>query len=130
MSGDGGPARRPRTGDVDAAEFRAAAQAAVEWIAAYLEGNADPATAREAGFERPISHGLNTLGIAARVLLRLRAPGAPERLRELSARFASPGLPGDTLRIQLFDTADGLRFRVHARERGVLLIDRGRCVLA
>lgn len=41
----GGDARRSLTGDVDPAEFRAAAHAAVEWIAAYLEGNADPATA-------------------------------------------------------------------------------------
>lgn len=45
MSGGTGRAPRPLTGDVDPAEFRAAAHAAVEWIADYLEGNAHPDTA-------------------------------------------------------------------------------------
>lgn len=91
--------------------------------------HADPATAREAGFERPISHGLNTMGLAARAILRRLAPGAPERLRQLSVRFVSPGLPGDTVRVELFHGAEGLRFRARALERGVWLLDRGRCVL-
>lgn len=95
----------------------------------YMPIHADPATARQAGCERPISHGLHTLGVAARAILRRHAPGAPERLRALSVRFASPGLPGDTVRIELFHGADGLRFRARALERGALLLDRGRCTL-
>lgn len=108
--------------------------------------HADPAVAREAGFPRPILHGLNTLGLAARAILwsRLgRAPdqpdgapdGAPDeapdaaRLRALSARFVQPGLPGDTVRVELFRGTQGLRFRARAVERGVLLLDRGSCEL-
>jgi acyl dehydratase len=95
----------------------------------YMPIHADPATAREAGFERPISHGLNTMGLVARAILRLHAPGAPERMRALSVRFVSPGLPGDTVRVEFFHGHDGLRLRARALERDVLLIDRVRCSL-
>jgi acyl dehydratase len=92
--------------------------------------HADPRIARAAGFERPISHGLNNLGLACRAVLKHHAPGRPERLRALSARFASPGYPGDTVRVELLDEGGGvLRFRARALERGVLLIDRGECRL-
>lgn len=92
--------------------------------------HADPAVAREAGFERPISHGLNTMGIACRALLKHFAPGGPERLASLAARFVAPGIPGDTLRVAMFREQDQrIRFRVEALERGVRLIDRGTCEL-
>jgi len=109
------------------------AQAALLYRAAsrdWMPIHADPAVAREAGFERPISHGLNNLGLACRAILKACAPGRPERLRALAARFVAPGLPGDTVRIELFDR-DGatLAFRATAVERGVRLLDRGSCEL-
>ena len=87
--------------------------------------HADPDTAREAGFERPISHGLHTLGRACRVLLKRFAPGCPQRLVEMSVRFVRPAFPGDTLRVEWIEVADLVRFRVRAIERDVLLLDRG-----
>ncbi len=89
--------------------------------------HADPDVARAAGFERPIAHGLNTLGLAMRALLR---HGAPEAVRAMAVRFAAPGLPGDTVRVELFEAPEapnGLYFKAHAVERGVLLLDRGHC---
>ena len=89
--------------------------------------HADPEVARRAGFERPISHGLNTMGLAMRVILRRHAP---EAVRALSVRFAAPGLPGDTVRVELFEAGDGVFFKAHALERKVPLLDRGHCELA
>jgi acyl dehydratase len=86
--------------------------------------------ARQAGFERPISHGLNTMGLACRAILKHFSPGRPERLRSMFVRFAQPAFPGDTIRIELFEEGDTLRFRALAVERNVTVLDRGECVLA
>jgi len=92
--------------------------------------HADPAVALEAGFERPITHGLNNLGLCCRAILKLVLPGRPEALRAIGVRFVQPGFPGDTVRVELFHGEGGaLRFRATAVERGVRLLDRGRCLL-
>src|SRR5271165_2035102 len=91
----------------------------------YMPIHADPDIARDAGFERPISHGLNTFGLACRAALKRFAPGHPERLKSMSVRFAAPAYPGDTIRIELFLTTEGVRFRARALERGGLVLDRG-----
>jgi acyl dehydratase len=77
-----------------------------------------------------ISHGLNNLGIACRAILKTCVPGAPQRVRAMGVRFVAPGLPGDTVRVEIF-AGDGrnLRFRATAVERGVRLLDRGTCEL-
>ncbi len=91
--------------------------------------HADPAVARQAGFERPISHGLNNLGLACRAVLKRFAPGRPAVLRSLAARFVAPGFPGDTVRVAMQRVGGRVSFRVHAVERDVLLLDRGECTL-
>jgi len=114
-------------------DYRTSAQAALLYRAAsrdWMPIHADPAVAREAGFERPVSHGLHNLGLACRAILKVCAPGRPEQLRALAVRFVAPGLPGDTVRIELFDRGDTtLAFRATAIERGVRLLDRGTCTL-
>ena len=95
----------------------------------YMPIHADPAVARDAGFERPISHGLNTLGLACRAILKRYAPGRPERISTLAARFVAPAFPGDTIRIDMFEQGDAIRFRVWATERCAMVIDRGKCGL-
>lgn len=58
----------------------------------------DPRVAADSGFDRPILHGLCTLGIAARAIAE--AAGAhPCDLTELQARFAAPVYPGEVLRL-------------------------------
>lgn len=115
-------------------EYATSAQSALLYRVAsqdWMPIHADPAIAREAGFEQPISHGLNNLGRACRAVLKACAPGRPERLRSIAVRFVSPGLPGDTVRIDLFDDGAGrVQFRSTAVERGVRLLDRGVCTLA
>jgi len=64
----------------------------------YMPIHADPIIARDAGFDRPISHGLNIMGLACRALLKRYAPGHPERISAMAVRFVSPAFPGDMIR--------------------------------
>lgn len=59
--------------------------------------HADPAVARQAGFARPILHGLASYGLVAWALMRQCADGEPVQLKALDIRFAAPVYPGDTL---------------------------------
>ena len=118
-----GEAARP----VAAYDYKTSTQAALLYRQAsrdYMPIHADPDIAREAGFERPISHGLNTFGLACRAALKHLAPRRPEKLVSMSVRFAAPAHPGDTIRIELLDDG-GVRFRARAVERDVLVLDRG-----
>jgi acyl dehydratase len=113
-------------------DYRTPPQAALLYRAAsrdWMPIHADPAVAHQAGFAQPISHGLNNLGLACRAIHKSCCPGHPERVRTLAVRFVRPGLPGDTVRIELFDDGHLLRFRATALERGVRLLDRGCCTL-
>jgi acyl dehydratase len=82
--------------------------------------HAEPAVAEALGFERPILHGLCTLGFAARAVLRQL--GDPERMRTLEARCAKPVLPGETLETHVWDEARHFETRVGDR----VVLSRGR----
>ncbi len=43
----------------------------------------------------------------------------------MSARFVAPALPGDTIRVELYDNGERVRFRALALERNILVLDRG-----
>lgn len=85
----------------------------------------EPETARIGGFERPILHGLSTLGLAARALIHLHCAGDPARLSSISARFTAPVYPGETVRTQSWQEDKAIRFRAIAAERDVTVIDGG-----
>ncbi|AOY57085.1 MULTISPECIES: MaoC/PaaZ C-terminal domain-containing protein [Desulfococcus] len=69
--------------------------------------HADPEFARDSGFERPIMHGLCTLGYACRALLKHLTPGEPERVRRIACRFARPLYPGTPIRTLVWKTGPG-----------------------
>jgi acyl dehydratase len=113
-------------------DYRTPTQAALLYRLAsrdYMPLHADPDVARRAGFERPISHGLNTMGLACRAILKHCSPGQPERLRSMFVRFAQPAFPGETIRVELFERGDRVRFRALAVERNAIVLDRGECRL-
>jgi len=86
----------------------------------------DPGVAVEAGFERPVLHGLCTMGMIGNVLLKHFCSFQPGRLRELSVRFTHPVWPADRLQLECWDEGGGvLRFRVRCRETKALTHDRG-----
>ncbi len=82
----------------------------------------DPALAVEAGFERPILHGLCTYGFAVRSLIDGLCDGDPSRVGLIDARFSGVVLPGDTLRVaaSATDAPGTYRFEAHVGERQVL----------
>lgn len=83
----------------------------------------DPAVAAQAGFERPILHGLCTLGIAGQIALGRSAGWDAAKMRGLSGRFTASVYPGDKLAVELWD--DG-GFRVRVIDRDVIAINNGR----
>ena len=86
----------------------------------------DEDIAREAGFERPILHGLCTMGLVCHALLKQFCSYRPEKLRELSLRFSQAVCTGDRLRLECWEEGGGLiRFRVKNSNNGALVIDRG-----
>lgn len=86
----------------------------------------DPATARAAGFERPILHGLSTFGMAGRAVLRFFCEDEPARLHALRVRFTAPVLPGDTLQVEMWhDTRGRGRFRALVKRDNLLVLDDG-----
>ncbi len=92
--------------------------------------HAEPDFARRAGFERPILHGLCTYGIAARAVLAAYCDNDVTRFRGLFARFSRPVFPGETIRLEFFEPADGVeagavRFRALVVERDLVVLDRG-----
>lgn len=88
--------------------------------------HADPEIARQAGFARPILHGLATYGVAGMALLATVGGFRAARLRRLDARFTAPAYPGDSLRTDIWQGVDGAcSFRVTATERDVVVLDCG-----
>jgi acyl dehydratase len=69
-----------------------------------FELHADPAFAAAAGFERPIMHGLCTLGFACRALMRHLTPQVPEKVRRIACRFSKPLYPGESIRTVIWKT--------------------------
>lgn len=76
--------------------------------------HADPETARSAGFERPIMHGMGTLGYVVRHLVRTIGSGSGISFKELHMNFASPVLPGEFLRLRVWRNG---QFTLTAEER-------------
>ena len=79
----------------------------------------DIEVARANGFDRPILHGLCTLGIAARMLAE-PAGAHPSELRRLEARLAAPVMPGDAIDVTADGNGAGLFFQAKVGEVVVL----------
>jgi acyl dehydratase len=92
----------------------------------------DPEIARRGGMKAPILHGLNTIGVAGRMLLHAVGESDPDRMRALEASFAAPAYNGDTLTTEIWRTDAGpvhstaqVIFRV-VNQEGIAVLDRGR----
>jgi acyl dehydratase len=91
--------------------------------------HADPEVARQAGFSRPLLHGLGSFGISCRAVLEAYADFDPERIASHQARFASPVYPGETITVNLWRDADVVSFEAEIRARGVTVLKNGKSVL-
>jgi acyl dehydratase len=85
----------------------------------------DPQIAQANGFERPILHGLCTLGIAARTVAE-QVDAHPADLAELEVRLAAPVLPGDVLEVRSGTHDDVVDFEAAVGQTTVLKGGRAR----
>lgn len=91
---------------------------------------ASPQAARAAGVERPVLHGLCVWGIACRAILATICEYDITLVRALEGRFTGAAYPGETLMTEMRQQANVVSFRVLAMERGVEILNHGRCELA
>src|SRR5690606_4302156 len=85
--------------------------------------HAEPAIAAGAGFSMPILHGLCTFGIAGHALLKAVCDCDATKVKSMRARFSAPVSPGETIRTEIWEEADGrvaYRCRVLERDLGVM----------
>ncbi|MGV7121288.1 MaoC/PaaZ C-terminal domain-containing protein [Sphingopyxis sp. 550A] len=86
--------------------------------------HSDPDVAAKSGFDQPILHGLCTMGVIVHALLRGLLDYRADRLRAVSLRFASPVIPGETIRTEIWKSG---AFRARVVERDVVVADQGWC---
>ena len=91
--------------------------------------HADPAVARQAGFDRPILHGLCTYGVVGHAILRAACNYDAARFKAMHARFTAPVYPGETLETEMWRNGQILLFRSRVKERGVIAVDSGRATI-
>jgi acyl dehydratase len=91
--------------------------------------HAEPAAARNAGFDRPLLHGLCSFGMSCRAVLEIYADFDAARIASHQARFASPVYPGETLTFDLWRDGAEVSFEARVSARGVTAIKNGRSVL-
>jgi acyl dehydratase len=92
----------------------------------------DSEVAKKAGFPGIIGHGLCTLAFTSRAVIEGVGGRAPERLKRLAVRFASPVIPGETITTRIWPAAGGVdgEYAFEARDpRGKLVISDGRAVI-
>ena len=92
--------------------------------------HAEPAVAKEAGFPRPILHGLATYGVAGHAILKTYCNYDPARLKSLGVRFSAPVYPGETIRTEMWRSGDTLQFRARVLERDLVVLSHGTAEVA
>ena len=86
--------------------------------------HADPNFAKMMGFERPILHGLCTMGFAVRQIIEQFADYDVSRFKSLSVRMSASVYPGETLVTRMFKDGDRVRFETRVRERDEVVLSQ------
>jgi acyl dehydratase len=88
--------------------------------------HAEPAVAKQAGYPRPIMHGLGNFGVAGHAVLKTFCGYDPKRLTSFACRFSAPVFPGETLRTEMWRDGNVVSFRSRVVERDVVAVNNGR----
>jgi acyl dehydratase len=87
--------------------------------------HSDPEFARQAGFPRPILHGMCTYGLTCRAVLQTYADYDASAFRRHAARFSAPVYPGETVTVDLWRDGDVVSFEARVKARNVTVIKNG-----
>jgi acyl dehydratase len=89
--------------------------------------HSDPEVATQAGFPKPILHGLCTFGHAGRAVVDAVCGGDPDKVLSIEGRFSKPVFPGETIITDVWEIAEGeAYYMTHLKEREVPVITLGR----
>jgi acyl dehydratase len=88
--------------------------------------HSEPAIAKQAGYPRPIMHGLGSFGVAAHAVLKTFCGYDPQKLVSFASRFSAPVYPGETLRTEMWRDGNVVSFRSRVVERDVVAVTNGR----
>ena len=83
--------------------------------------HSDPTAARQAGFPRPILHGLCGFGIVGRLILNVLCDGDTARFGAIEARFSGVLFPGDAISLSIWREADGATFAAFNQDRQIVM---------
>ena len=83
----------------------------------------DPNFATVAGFDKPILHGLCTLGFATRHVLRTFANGDPSAFKAVKARFTKTINPGETIKTEMWKEGHRIHVRCSVVETGTPILE-------
>jgi len=84
-----------------------------------------PEVARDAGFDKPLLHGLCTMGVVTHALLKTCCDYDPDRFQRMRLRFSAPVFPGETIRTEIWQEADSIAFRARSLEQDKVVINNG-----
>lgn len=90
----------------------------------------DPEMASMAGFDKPILHGLCTLGYAVRHVLTAFGGNDTATFRSIKCRFAAPVFPGETIETQMWRRGNRIHVECFVPERKVKVLSSGYVDLA
>ena len=88
--------------------------------------HAEPAFAKQAGYPRPIMHGLGNFGFAGHAVLKTMCGYDPAKLIAFACRFTAPVFPGETLRTEMWRDGAVVSFRTRVVERDAIAVNNGR----
>jgi acyl dehydratase len=91
--------------------------------------HADPALAAQAGFPKPILHGLCTYGLTCRAVLEAIVDYDSDAILSHQARFSSPVFPGEVVTVDLWRDGLVISFEARVKARNTVVIRNGKSVL-
>ena len=91
--------------------------------------HSDPEIAKAAGFDAPILHGLCTYGTACRTIISNVCNYDSTLIEEFNVRFSSPVYPGEKISTEIWQDDNVISFRCWVRDRNVMVLNNGKCVL-
>ena len=91
--------------------------------------HSDPDVAEAAGFPKPILHGLCSYGTACKSIIQDVCDYNSSSIEQLDVRFSSPVFPGEKISTEIWVDDKEISFRSWVKDRNVMVINNGKCVL-